>query len=175
MTLPVPTQRTWTVGDIVTAAEMNANVRDAVNFLENPPIFIGTQSSPQSPASGSFVAVTFDAETVDTYNGHSTTTNNSRYVAAVAGWYLVVAQVGLVANTTGFRAPCLFVNGVAPGTGIMQSQLSPSQSGNTLIQVAGMVFLNATDYVEVRIDQTSGGALSTYAAGCFMAVLWVHA
>lgn len=174
MTLPIPNEMTATVGQILTAAQWNSNVRDGIRYLANPPIFIGTQSVAQSFATSTFGAVTFDAETVDSYNGHSTTTNNSRYVAQVAGWYLVVAQVGTVANTAGFRAPGLFINGVAPAT-IIQPQMSPSQSGNTIMQVAGLVFLNVNDYVEVRMDQSSGGALSSYAPGCFMGCLWVHA
>lgn len=174
MTLPVPTEMTAVVGNILTAAQWNSNVRDGVNFLANPPLFIGYQSAAQSIPNSAFTAISLDTEVADTYGGHSTTTNNSRYVAQVAGWYLGIGQVALAGNASGLRSPALYVNGAA-ALPQMQAEIAPNGGSTTIVQAVGITYLNVGDYIEVRIDQTSGGALNTVANVSFLAALWVHA
>jgi hypothetical protein len=161
------------VGDIVTAAEMNANVRDAVGFLESPPVFFGYQNVSQSIANNTPVPVTFDSESVDTYNGHSTLSTTSRYTAQVAGWYDVVGTISYPLNATGVREVLLAVNGTALTP--YRAEL-PAGAQPLVFQLAQMVFLNVYDYVETWALQTSGGALSlgvgSTASG--MTVEWRH-
>lgn len=173
MPLAVPSQRTWAVGDIVTAAMMNANVRDAVNFLANPPLAVVYQSVGQSIAAATNTAVNFDATTVDTYTGHSNSVNNSRYTCQAAGWHLCLGNVGWPANATGHRTARIWVNGLAV-TADMFVELTNLDATNQVAETASaIVFLNVGDFVQLAVHQNSGGALTP--VGAALAVLWVHA
>lgn len=144
-------------------------------FLLNPPLVRATQVTPQSIPNTTVTALTYDGSTVDTYNMHSTVTNNSRATAVIAGWYYVTARVLFAASNTGDRNITLRLNGTTyfGGTG------GPSSSTaiNTTMMAADYVFMNIGDYVEAVTYQTSGGALSTSASapGCALSVLFVHA
>lgn len=171
--LPVPNPRTAVAGEFETAAFMNM-FRDAVNFLANKPLAVLYQASAQSFASSSGAAVTFDSTTTDTYGGHSNTTNNSRYVAIVAGWYLVVGTVTWANVAGGNRNVSINKNGAGVpqfGTAVPAASALVFPAG----QSTALVQLNVGDYVEVIAYQDSGGAVSTHANGSSMAVMWDHA
>jgi len=172
MPLSLPSQRTWVVGDVVTAAMMNSNVRDAVNFLLNPPIADVYQSAAQTLATGTATDVTFDASNVDTYAGHSNSVNNSRYVAQVAGWYLVVAEVGFTGNANGRRSLAIQKNDVDL-TPIRQSKSADPSNIGLVLQAAAVTQLAVSDYVDVSAFQNSTVSLALLMAS--MTVLWVHA
>lgn len=158
----LPSFRTWVTGEIVTAAELNSNVRDAGNFFLSWPVFEGRQTVAQSLTNNTSTPITLDTEDIDTDNGHSTVTNTSRYVGATAGRFEVCGKVGFASNATGTRVAWLAKNGTAiNGSG---TQVSAAAGGAvTLLPTPRMtVTLNGTtDYVEVLGVQTSGGALNT--------------
>lgn len=162
MTLPVPTPRTWQVGDLAAASgsvNLNTELRDTANYLCAPPIAILRSTTGQSIPNNvlPMTTVTFDAEDVDTYNGHSTVTNTTRYTAQVAGWYHVLGHADFQANATGRRAAQLFVN----GTGVRQNEspVCTAASSPTTCIVEASLYLNVGDYVELALFQTSGAAL----------------
>lgn len=147
------------------------------NFLFNPPIFTGYQSAAQSIANATFVSLGFDTNEVDTYSGHSTVTNNTRYTAQVAGWYEVTGMICFTTNNAGERRGQFMKNGSA----IIASQpvgVSTAVSSSGLVMPARKVSLIVGDYVEMQAWQNSGGALNTGAGGttcCFMSIHWIHA
>lgn len=110
----VPVQRTWTVGDLVTAAEMNANVRDAVNFLlgggsaGNKPSFYGYAAAAQSVPNATQTRLTLTIAE-DTDSGWDAT--NTQYVVKTAGRFLVTAYLAWAANSTGVRQGVLNIAG----------------------------------------------------------------
>lgn len=174
MVLAVPAPPTRAAGTKLTAVIYGSDVRDGVTFLANPPIFKGHQSGAQSIANSTVTALTLDVEDWDTYDGHSTSVNNSRYTAVVAGTYHVTGSYAAAANATGIRLVRLAKN----GTYIAPSQMAVPTAGlaiDTNIQVSADVVLAVGDYVEVTVYQTSGGALNTTAADSGMFVRWVHA
>lgn len=175
MTLPIPSEMTAAVGQVLTAAAWNTMVRDAVNYLLNPPIFIGYQSVSQSLATSSFTSVSLDAEVVDPYGGHSTTTNNSRYISQIAGWYLLLGQVNYPSNATGLRANRFAINGAATTAPLNEVELGTNPSGAAIVPNFALQFLNVGDYAELQAFQNSGGALSLSSNNSFFAALWVHA
>lgn len=173
MVLPVPVEATRSVGDILTASEWNTAVRDAVNFLTGPPLFVGYQTTIQSVASGTYTPVNIDTSVVDTYSGHSNVTNNSRYTSQLAGYYLVIGQVAIAPNATGNRAPTLAIGGVAVTIG--SQQLPNSGAGtNSVIQVSGIWQLGAGAYIEVWAYQGSGGSLNTVTTLSSLQAYWLH-
>lgn len=176
--MPVPAQ--VATGNFMTAALWNANIYNGMNFLLNPPIFSGYQVGAQSIAANSWTSLAVDTTIVDSYGGHSNTTNNSRYTAQVAGWYACSGIISFLSNSTGFRAGRFLVNatvGIATDTYVQPNAYGGSQ---TIYGVpTRQLYLNAGDYVELQCWHNSGGALSTSTGAAETTsafdVRWVHA
>ncbi|MEU1731385.1 hypothetical protein [Streptosporangium sp. NPDC020145] len=154
----VPSPRTWVVGEIVTAAKLNADIRDALNFLLSPPLWELTHSGIIAPASSTQAVMPFDTEIVDRDNGHSTSSNTSRYTSQTAGYYLVSGAVGFVSNGTGKRELTILLNGT---TETYPSSIPGLAAGFTGLTTTGRVYLAVGDYVELYVWQNSGGTLNT--------------
>lgn len=173
MVLPVPSEMTATVGAILTAAEWNSNVRDGINFLAQPPLFVGNQATAQSVSNAVWTAVSIDTTVGDSYSGHSNTTNNTRYTAQVAGWYACLGSVGWAANSGGVRYGAIFVNG-SENFAYFENRAAASAS-SAFTPVFALGYLAAGSYVELRGYQSSGAALSTAGGSSGLGVWWVHA
>ena len=156
----VPSEMTAVAGSILTAAQWNSNVRDAVNFLITPPLFIGYQTVTQSIANAAFVPVLFDTEIIDSDGGHSTATNTSRYTAQTPGYYQPGGGPSLVANSTGVRWTRWAVNGT-PVIGSQFSATAVQGQPHELPMRSFPIYLNVGDYLEMFVQQTSGAALGT--------------
>jgi len=156
---PVP--HVFIAGEVATAANVNT-FGTAINFLKTPPIFEANQTVAQSFATGSAptTGLTFTTEVVDSANGHSTSTNTSRYTAVYPGWYEAGGGVAFAANTTGSRGCDFAVNGTAlNGT---HAWVPANGSGYTAVPARlKKFFLAVTDFAENWASQTSGGSLST--------------
>ncbi len=161
----LPSFRTWVTGEVVTAAEMNSNIRDSGNFFLSWPVFEGRQTVGQSVANGNAtVGLVLDTEDVDTDNMHSTVTNPSRVTPATAGRYQHSGGVGWVANATGRKGCWWRLNG-ADITG--SETIGPSSAAGTTVVCARAkttFFNGTTDYLELLPYQESGSALLTSVA-----------
>ncbi|GAC1535129.1 MAG: hypothetical protein NVS3B1_29590 [Marmoricola sp.] len=156
MALSVPAQRTWAAAYKVTAADMNANVRDAVNFLLNTPFAQVYQNSSQSIPNATYTAVTFDTAEFNN-DGAWTSGSNTRWTCQTGGTYRVSAQISFNTNATGIREAQYVVNGGAVVT------FNASAVSGAATQVVVPVFsqhFNAGDYIQVNAYQNSGGALT---------------
>lgn len=174
--LAVPITRTFTPGETEVGSYLNAGVRDLGNFLLNPPIAQLTQGTVQSIPNGAATAVAFDSTVNDSYGGHSNVTNNSRYTAQVTGWYLVIGVVAFAVNATGTRTARLRKNGSDIVYFDVWAQANTQASQPSATATAGILQLNAGDYVELAAYQTSTAALNTITSGPQpgMAVYWAH-
>jgi hypothetical protein len=173
----VPLPHQFTVAEAVTSANINTYY-SAISFLENPPIAILYQSgSVQAVANNTDVALQLNNTVIDTYGGHSNSTNNTRYTAQVAGYYQVMGTGSLQVNGVGGRLVRLRKNG---STEIPTSaaEQPPSSDFNCVMSTPSVqLFLAVNDYVEVVMFQDSGGSLNTvtttqYASG--LQIRWVH-
>ncbi|WP_052390408.1 hypothetical protein [Streptomyces sp. NRRL B-24484] len=176
MVIAVPAPVTRAAGSRVTSGIWQADITDPVTFLTNPPVFQGYQTAVQSIGNSSFVPLALDTEAVDSYTGHSTVTNNSRWTcpAGGAGWYLVIGYFGCAANGTGVRLTRINKNGAT--LPLSQSDLPTPGAAVTLAGMAiALVQLAVGDYVETCGFQTSGGALNTVPGDSGMVVLFYHA
>lgn len=156
----VPVTRTWVAGEVVTAAYMNLNLTDVLNWLLAPAICQVRQIVTQSVGTSSTDNITFTAEDVDTTGMHSTVSNTSRLTAVYAGWYQASGAVPWPFNATGRRVAGIRVNGVD----INSSQAAiPATSASVTVSISRtiLVFLNVGDYVGLSGRQESGVSLST--------------
>lgn len=144
-------------------------------FLQNPPLFIVRQVNPQTIANNTNTNIAWDTPDTDTYNGFNAGVDNTKYVAQVAGYYDAKYVVCWAPNTTTHRAVYLQRNG---------SQVAGSwnnfQPADGAATCAGTftVFLAVGDFLQVAVQQTSGGSLATANPGVgspWWSLRWSHA
>ena len=173
--LPVPVPRTFNVSETETGSYLNS-LRDALNFLINPPLASLYQNVSQNIATTAWTAITMDSSLLDSYGGHSNSVNPSRYTAQVAGWYSIGGGAGFVANATGGRGADVYKNGafITAGAGVVGTAGAGASHVTPLSGV--MVFLNVGDYVEIYGWQNGANPLATatgqYASYAF--IRWEH-
>lgn len=155
---------TASAGAILTAAEWNTNVRDAVNFLTAPPLCVMRQTSVQPLPASAFTALLFDTEDIDRDNGHSISTNTSRYTAQTAGWYEIQSSITWAATglNPGYCGIVLRVNGAT----LFAYSLIEVSTGNGLGQTTSATYYcNVGDYIEsCAANGTTGASNSSVAA-----------
>jgi hypothetical protein len=123
-------------------------------------------SANQSIANSSMTALLFDTEsgganTYDTDTMHDTSSNTGRLVATTAGKYIITGHVRWASNNTGRRIIEIRLNGAE----IAQIEDSASTTGAHEQGITTALDLDADDYVELKVLQTSGGALNSEANG----------
>jgi hypothetical protein len=195
----LPAPHVWDVADRATASAtgtvgghtlvpLNRELRDVVAWLNNPPIARLTSEggSQTIPNAGAWTSILFPTETVDSYNGHSTSTNTSRYTAQRAGLYLVSGYVSVAegnggGTNNGYRAARLLVNGTTPYAGwTCLPQASTGTTGTGIYAVA-LVRMAVNDFVELQMahtqtNATTGRVVNTAANNCSrMNVVWMAA
>ena len=128
---------------VLTAAELNAFT----------PLTIVTQSTTQTVATGTFVTILYDTETIDVSNWHSTSSNTGRITPTVSGYYLVTFN--LPTGTTSTRNVAAINKN---GTLIWKTDISATV---TQIECTTFAYMNGTtDYLETQCYQQSGGNAS---------------
>ena len=115
--MDVPSQGTVAVGDKITASLWNDDVRDAVNFLTDPPRCKLRKSVTQVIPTATNTAITWDTEVYDTDTMHDNATNNTRITFTTAGTYLITLNAMWGASATGTRRIVIEKNGTTYGTG----------------------------------------------------------
>jgi hypothetical protein len=115
----------------------------------------------QSITNGTWTALTFNAEIIDTDGFHSTSTNTSRITipSGLAGKYRISFSTQWALNGAGARASSIYKNGSA-------IRYTPAVLGSSVAYVgtSGSFILSLAvgDYIELFVNQTSGGNLLCY-------------
>jgi hypothetical protein len=123
--------------------------------------FVGAniyKTSAQSIANATFTNVNFEAENFDTDGFHSTVTNTSRMTIPTGknGKYLVTANLAFDTNSTGIRACVIRKNNADYAKGTWIGAFNES----AVLVATQIIDLVATDYIEIQVYQSSGGALN---------------
>lgn len=176
--MAAPVQRTWVVGEVVTASEMNSNVRDAVNWVLGGSAgrrasFRVWQNLGQNITNGVATVLKYDTVGEDTDSGYSAATGI--WTCAQAGLYLIVGGLTWASGTTGARdfviqtsaSPAVtwspLINGAFDGTGRTHSVLFTRLAAGT--QVSAVVTQTTSGVIA-----TNGGTAQTYLTGAMIAV-----
>jgi len=171
----IPSTRLFTAGEVETGAYLNSSITNLGNFMLGKPIAQLRQTAAQTLTTGNNAAVTFDTEDIDRDNGHSTSTNPSRYTAQTAGWYFVTGAIAYTGNATGARVARFQVNGTSLNAGAYITAFTLNTQP-LIAPVSNFTYLNVGDYVEIIANQTTGASLNTYVTApyqSFMSVIWV--
>lgn len=114
----------------------------------------------QAIANGAETTLAFNSERFDTDDLHNNVTNNSRLTAPVAGVYLITASIQWAATAGGLRQLFIRHNGTtAIASELLTGVANHQQTVSTIYKLA------ANDYVEVRVNQTSGASLNVTTTG----------
>ena len=155
----VPSQQTFSAGATLTAAQLNDDLRDAVNFLLDPPsakAYSSTVTNHNATGAANFIVVGLNSESWDNDTIHDNVTNNSRLTCKTAGRYLIIGNITFAANATGTRAARIQLGGA---TDLQTTRVMASPNIVTSIPVIVEKVLAVNDYVELLGAQNSGGNL----------------
>ena len=118
--------------------------------------------SSQTISNSTQTAVTFDAELFDTDSFHSTSSNTSRVTipSGLGGKYLITCGTFWNASASGRRQALVMKNGsdVVAKAGT----ITGTTVGVLGLYGSAVVNLTVGDYIELRVEQNSGGDLDMY-------------
>lgn len=157
----VPSPRTWTSSEQVTAAKLNTDIRDSWNYFKAKPFCLLAKTVDQTINASALTAITWDVELKDSDAGHSNVTNNPRYTAQTAGWYSVRCTAYLVtlgAPFFGFTWADLTIRKNGTTQQSRSTQIAPFGAGNSFapLTTEGYVQLAVSDYIEAMIIMLDG-------------------
>jgi len=115
-------------------------------------------------ATSTWLAVPFTKERWDTSGFHSVASNTSRLTvpAGQAGQYAIAGHFGWDNNNTGDRGIAIRLNG---GDFIAVLMKKAKQGDTDALSIATVYNLAVGDYVELMVEQESGGSLACETAG----------
>jgi hypothetical protein len=120
-----------------------------------PAVRVYPSSSQSIPGNGSLTTINFGSESFDNGTMHSTITNNSRLIAHEPGIYLITGRAAFSVSEIQILELSLRKNG---STEIASSHQRNDDSILDMIDITELAQLNAGNYVELRIGQTSSGS-----------------
>jgi hypothetical protein len=124
------------------------------------------KSANQSISNATNTLLTFNSENFDTNTYHDTSTNTSRITipSGKAGYYNLQAVVAFAAGSVGLRQIVFYKNGAVLNYGVQSAATTASEN---ISNASYLVSLAVSDYVEVYVYQTSGGALNVLGGADF--------
>lgn len=174
-----PSATTFIAGQIADATNSPGHQslndhRDAINFLQSPPLCVVTFSTAQPVSSGGAgLTVAWNQTTTDDSGMHSNTVNPSRITPSYAGWYVVTTSINWAANATGYRQVRVSQNG---STTWGERDVTATGSGQVASFTSIPTWSNgSTDYFEIDVFQNSGGSLNIQSAISSASVRWSSA
>lgn len=152
--------------EIITAAEMNSNIRDPGNFFLSWPVGEYRQTVAQSYSNSVGANLLFDTNDIDTDSMHSTSTNTDRVVPKTAGRFQLSGGGSWAGATNGFRDFELGKNGASiNGGGTLMFTGSAAASLRMTTRTITQFANGSSDYFHIVGLQSSGGALLTAVSG----------
>ncbi|MFF5445500.1 hypothetical protein [Streptomyces sp. NPDC012888] len=164
MAAPVDTPRTWVVGEVVTAALMNAEIRDQFSGLAG--ILCSTQVVNASFALAShasnYTAISYTGISSSNDTSMWNVSNATRLVAPRAGTYLVHGGISWPSGLSTNDARGEFrLNGSGTATATARMATQQESTGNCQAVASGvLIFTAANQYAEVYVNQNSGSSLN---------------
>ncbi len=161
MGMVVPNPRTWVDGELVSPEELNTEIRDAINFVLNPPAVAANLTTPQTIPDSTWTTITFNLVTRDT-DSISDLSTLGTYTIQTPGLYLLGCNAIWASNTSGVRHVAVFVNGVNVGRE-SRDAISSGVAGGLTISKSQV--LTVGDVVEFKAHQNTGAGRTLNGAG----------
>ena len=159
MAYVAPTVANAVAGSAILASDMLVVMNDVISLRDNtgvvPPMVIVRRAVVQSIPHNVVTAISFDTEDVDTDGCFTATSTN--ITIKTSGVYLLTGNVQYISNATGLRDVGFQKNGtiINTGAGVLASDANAVNGSITVLNVAGMVNLVATDVITLYSFQLS--------------------
>ena len=129
---------------------------DLTHLYPTPLVHVRMDTTP-TISTGTATKLVLDTELIDS-DGKFDASSNYRFTPTVAGYYYAYAAAEFV-NTNGIAYIFLQKNGTADSSNIGRGNMvdSSDSSDESVVQTASLVYLDADDYLEVFVEQSSGG------------------
>jgi hypothetical protein len=124
-----------------------------------------TNSIAQSVANSAAAILTFDT----TVRANGVTVGADRITITEPGWYAISGTAEFAANATGYRNVAIEIN----GTTVIANNATPAITIDQGVTCSTSYYLVATNFVRLRVNQTSSGALNVNASAAYSPVLSV--
>jgi hypothetical protein len=126
-------------------------------FSDELPACSATVTGNFSVAHSTATAIPFNVTIFKTVSGmHDETTNNTRFIIPQTGIYLFSYCLNFLSNNTGARTSYFQINGT---TLFAADRMTAVQDATTILQRSSIQYLIKDSYVELVVNQTSGGSL----------------
>lgn len=148
----------------VTATKLGTGAWSGLTF---PRAYGGYVVNSQTPVTATLTAVSFTAADIyDNFDGHSPSVDPTRITIGTSGWYLLFGFAQFAANATGSRELYFRFTRSGVTTYLQVADARPGQASQPIrISLAAPFELQAADYVEMVVYQSSGGGLILQDAG----------
>jgi hypothetical protein len=160
----------------VAPASWGDDVRNALNFLANPPACRAYHSTTQTATNNAGTQMVFNSERFDTDNMHSTVSNTGRITINTAGLYFVSANVSL-AGDNDYTMVWIDIR-LSGGTVIARTGFNQAVSNSFPAQ--GMSFnvstawkFAAAEYVDLGVFQINTSAANNVVNGAELSAVWI--
>lgn len=169
------TPATFVAGNVLTAAQLNTNVRDNVAWIatDSPACRAYNSANISHASSGVEQVVTCNSERFDNATIHSTSSNTSRLTvpSGAGGKYIFGGGLAWASSASGTYRQSIIKLNAATYIGIQT--LAPSASHFSSATIAGVYALAAADYIELWGNQDSGGALNMTVNANYSPEVWM--
>ena len=128
-----------------------------------------TRATAQSINNSSYTAISFSSAEIDT-NSYWAGGAPTRLTVPSTGYYLVEGHVDWDTNATNVRESKLYVNGVEDKSAT-DGRAALSGVATRCSSLLSLVYLTASQYVELYAWQNSGSALNANAGTCFLSIV----
>ena len=148
----------------VTATKLGTGAWSGLTF---PRCYAGYVVNSQTPVTATLTPVSFTAaDILDNANLHSPSVNPERITIGTTGWYLVFGFAKFAANATGSREVYFRFTRSAVTTYLQLADSRPGMASQPIqISIIAPFELQAADYVEMVVYQSSGSGLILQDAG----------
>lgn len=159
--------RTWVVGEIVTAAMLNSNVRDNLLALRDPPACAVRRVVSYSVPDSTSTNIDLDTEDTDTDGMWALSPQPTRITIQTTGFYLFGAMVLFDGSSTGHRqlwVDWTYNSGAGNVTAADTGRRAAWITTPVRLTVSAGRYLQAGDYLRLWVWQNAGGALLVLAS-----------
>lgn len=155
------TPSTWVAGNVLTAAQLNQQLRDNTKFLHGPPMVKVSRDAALTIAASAWEEITFDTEAKDT-NTMWSSTAATKVFAQTAGDYLVIGHGGLAASTVGVVRAIGIRHNSTSGAPVARSGFIGDlpTSFTPDLHISDIITMTTGQYVQLVFFQDSGGTLA---------------
>lgn len=169
------TPQTFVAGNVLTAAQLNTDVRDNTAWLatDSPTARAYNSAAFSHTSTGNSLAITLDSERFDNAAMHDTSSNTARMTIPSGGdgKYLFGGSIEYASNGTGLRTIGVRSGGA---TFIATQTFEASGTNVTTGSVCSVYSLAAAAYVEMTSYQNSGGNLNINASSAYSPEFWIQ-